>query len=162
MADFTADSKFVTAFDLRLTHRTQMCVRFLLFWSPPLRLARRGHTAAKNDLTASATRCPMAAQAVLSTPTDGHSNALADELALHLVKYCFLYCHPFPSWPTTIHQVDQWDFDPFELEEVTQGHPLVALSTYLFTVKYNLFACFPFSKVRATRFQPFYSIISAQ
>lgn len=53
------------------------------------------------------------------------------------------------SFTTNDNQVDQWDFDPFELEEVTQGHPLVALSSYLFTVKYNLFSCFTFSKVRA-------------
>ena len=45
------------------------------------------------------------------------------------------------------NQVDHWDFDPFELEEVTQGHPLVTLSGYLFGVKYNFFARFEFSKV---------------
>eukprot|EP00903_Cladosiphon_okamuranus_P015616 g14420.t1 len=49
-------------------------------------------------------------------------------------------------------KVDQWDFDSFELEEVTRGHPLAALSTYLFVAKYNLFACFPFSKPRFTNF----------
>ncbi|CAN0422294.1 unnamed protein product, partial [Hapterophycus canaliculatus] len=42
--------------------------------------------------------------------------------------------------------VDQWDFDPFELEEVSQGHPLVALGGYLFSVKYNFFSCFAISK----------------
>ncbi|CAM9374223.1 unnamed protein product [Ectocarpus sp. 12 AP-2014] len=49
-------------------------------------------------------------------------------------------------------KVDQWDFDPFELEEVTQGHPLVTLSGYLFAVKHNLFSCFAFSKPHFNNF----------
>eukprot|EP00904_Undaria_pinnatifida_P007165 jgi/Undpi1/3579/HiC_scaffold_16.g06951.m1 len=49
-------------------------------------------------------------------------------------------------------KVDCWDFDPFELEEVTQGHPLVTLSGYLFAVKYNFFACFDFSKEHFNNF----------
>ena len=44
-------------------------------------------------------------------------------------------------------QVDLWDFDPFELERVTQGHPLVTLGAHLFTVKYNFFSRLAFSKV---------------
>ncbi|CAN0081016.1 unnamed protein product, partial [Scytosiphon promiscuus] len=46
-------------------------------------------------------------------------------------------------------QVDQWDFDPFELEDVSQGHPLVTLVGYLFSVKYNFFSCFAISKASA-------------
>lgn len=45
-------------------------------------------------------------------------------------------------------QVDQWDFDPFELDRVTQGHSLVTLSVHLFSTKYNLFSRFAFSKVQ--------------
>ncbi|CAM9626484.1 unnamed protein product, partial [Laminaria digitata] len=49
-------------------------------------------------------------------------------------------------------KVDHWDFDPFELERVTQGHPLVTLSGYLFAVKYNFFVCFEFSKEHFNNF----------
>lgn len=45
-------------------------------------------------------------------------------------------------------QVDDWDFDPFELDTVTQGHPMVTLGAYLFEAKYNFFSSFGLSKAR--------------
>ncbi len=66
-------------------------------------------------------------------------------------KRCLRYSF---SWTiiATHKQVDQWDFDPFELDRVTQGHPLVTLSAYLFSTKYNFFSRFAFSKVYSSTF----------
>lgn len=70
-----------------------------------------------------------------------------------------IMCGPWVSSSTLIcssphtanYQVDDWDFDPFELDTATQGHPIVTLGAYLFEVKYNFFSCFGLSKVKRLR-----------
>ncbi|KAG5188742.1 hypothetical protein JKP88DRAFT_303841 [Tribonema minus] len=50
-------------------------------------------------------------------------------------------------------KVDEWDFDAFLLDELSRGHPLVSLCSYLFDEhKYNLFAHFGFSKRHFTNY----------
>lgn len=126
-----------------------MCVRLCVVGRQhsPLR-SWRSH-GRKKASTAAPTRAPFAAQA-LPAPTGGAFSGRRVRPSFGKTRLVCLSSVLFLA--NNCLQVDQWDFDPFELEEVTHGHPLVALSTYLFTIKYNLFACFPFSKVRAALF----------
>lgn len=125
-----------------------MCVRLLVSLAVNIPLRSWRSHGRKKASTAAPTRAPCAAQA-LPAPTGGAFSGRRVRPSFGKKRPV---CLSSVLCLANNYQVDQWDFDPFELEEVTHGHPLVALSTYLFTIKYNLFACFPFSKVRAALF----------
>lgn len=56
-----------------------------------------------------------------------------------------------PAMEAVLATVEEWRFDAFKLAEVTQGHPLSALSFWLFK-RYNLIEQFQLDAVKLARF----------
>ena len=68
----------------------------------------------------------------------------------HLVKQTHTHTHAHTHTCMSIHQVDEWHFDSFELDVVTNGRPLSTLAFALFT-RSNLMAHFRINDVCLAR-----------